>query len=311
MTKKDIKQFFKHFKVPFILTGIVLVLYLLFFFTGMFGEGVIYYDSPNTERVYGNKRVFDFGDQLTDDEEIRLEEYIREAEKKTCTDIVVVTLNESLKEFSEAYSLKYNYPSVAPEYYVMEYADEFWEVNRFGYDAAQVLDGTTNTGDGVLLLDNVFREPETGKIYTWMCTTGVVEEKFSEGMIDRCLDEFYSGLDYYSYFEACEMFINTYVNYMVPKDYSKVIWPYVVTLIFVIIYVCVNRESKAGLVTTTESTYLINGSVEFVEKRDTFTHKNVSKRYNPPSSSSSGGGGGGGHHSSGGGGSHGGGGHSR
>lgn len=308
MTSRDVKQFFRHFKVPFILTGILLVIFLICLFMGRFNNDFYYYDSPNTERVFGDQRVFDYGDQLNDEEEAKLEAYIHEAEKRTCTDIVIVTLNESLKEFSEDYSIRYNYPSVTPDLYVREFADEFWEVNKFGYDSPQVLDGTSNTGDGVLLLDNVFREPETGRIYTWMCTTGVVEETFSSYMIDNCLDAFYDGLDFDTYYGACIKFIDSYLDYMEPYDFSEVYWPFFITAIFVIIYICMNRKSKSGVVTTNESSYLINGSVEFTEKRDTFTHKSVTKHYNPPSSSS---GGGGGSHSSGGGGSHGGGGHSR
>ena len=306
----NFQQFISVFLVPMIIVAVLGAGW--FYFAKIRVNPSGYYDSPNTERVYGDKRVFDFADQLSDSEEGSLEEYIHEAEKKTTCDIVIVTLNQSLKDFAPEYMSKYDM-TITPDKYVMVFADKFWEDNKFGYDCPQVLDGTTNTGDGVILVDNLFREPETGKIYTWMGTTGKAEDKYSSADIDYALDKFYEDVDD-DYYGACKKFVNQVVSDMridpIKLTGSKI--TIFVALIYGLVYMLAHLSSKAGAKTVTESSYLIEGSQSFPVNRDTFLRKSVTKRYNPPSETrSGGGGGGGGHHSSGGGGSHGGGGHSR
>lgn len=311
--KKDLKAYFKHWRILFIVTAVFLILFLIVYGVKKQArekEVNSYHISTNTERVHGDRRVFDFADQLTDEEETKLEAYIHEKEAYTMTDIVIVTLNKSLADYAPEYRDNYTM-EITPDKYVMVYADKFWEDNRFGYDAPQVLDGTTGTGDGVLLVDNLCREPETNKIYTWMCTTGIVEEKFSSSMIDSVLDSFYNEVDS-NYYEACIDFVDTYVFFLDPE--TKVprlghILPYIIAVAILVIYVLANRKERLGYDTTDYDTYVVSNSIEFTENKDVFLRKSVSKRYNPPTSSSSSGGGG--HHSSGGGGSHGGGGHSR
>lgn len=302
--RDELKQFLKYYRVLFIITVVIFAVFAIV----MMGKGPrAYYDSPNTERVYGDRRVFDFGDQLTDEEETSLEAYIHEAEKKALCDIVIVTLNESLKDYAPEYKAKYSM-TITPDKYVMVYADKFWEDNKFGYDCPQVLDGTQNTGDGVLLVDNVYREEETGKIYTWMCTTGICETTYSSSMVDYALDRFYDYVEY-DYYKACIKFVDCVVSDMAPNSYSGAVWPFIAAGIVVLICYKVNATPKAGKKTVTAKTYLV-AEPEFSVIHDVFVNKTVTKHYNPPQSSSSGGGGGG-HHSSGGGGSHGGGGHSR
>ena len=307
--KSNFQQFISVFIVPMVIVALLGAGWLYF---AKFKPAVSpFRESGNTERVYGDKRVFDYGDQLTDLEERNLEEYIHAAEKRTLCDIVIVTLNQSLADYEPEYTSRYDI-RITPDKYVMVYADKFWEDNKFGYDCPQVLDGTTDTGDGVILVDNVFREPETGKIYTWMGTTGKAEVKYSSEDIDYALDRFYDYVDE-DYYKACTRFVDQVVSDMdiepVKLTGSK-ITPFV-ALIYGLVYMLAHLGSKEGKVTTTESTYLVGGSLSFPINRDTFIRKSVTKRYNPPSETRSGGGGGGGHHSSGGGGSHGGGGHSR
>ena len=303
----NISQFVGAFLIPVIIVALLLIGW---FFSAK-ADAANYYDSPNTERVYGDKRVFDYADQLTDAEEEKLEAYIHKAEKDTTCDIVIVTLNESLKDYAPEYKAGYDIP-ITPDKYVMVYADKFWEDNKFGYDRPQILDGTPNSGDGVLLVDNIYREPETNKIYTWMCTTGKAERTYSESMIDYVLDVFYNYVET-DYYKACIEFVDRVRLDMggIKLTGSKV--TIVAAVIFTLIYLLSHLSSKAGKKTVTESSYLIGNSLSFEVNRDTFLRKNVVKHYNPPSESRSGGGGGGGggHHSSGGGGSHGGGGHSR
>ncbi|MBO4615825.1 MAG: TPM domain-containing protein [Lachnospiraceae bacterium] len=306
----NVSQFFGKFMVPMIIVAILLAGW--YYMANIKKGANEYYDSPNTQRVYGDKRVFDYADKLTDAQERELEAYIHEAEKRTTCDIVIVTLYESLKDFAPDYMAKYDM-TITPDKYVMVYADKFWEDNKFGYDQPQILDGTPYSGDGVLLVDNNFREPETGRIYTWMCTTGKVERKYSESMIDHALDVFYEYVDD-DYYKACLKFVKQFEYDMTGQLHltgSKAMM--IIAAIYGLIYMLSHMSSRAGSSTVTESSYLIEGSLAFPVNRDTFIRKDVTKRYNPPSESRSGGGGGGGggHHSSGGGGSHGGGGHSR
>ena len=313
----SLKQYLRHFIVGFIIV-IVLASVFLFIYLRKVNVPSNYYDSPNTERVYGAQRVFDEADVLTAEQESELEAYIHEAELKTCMDIVIVTLNRTLADYEPEYRSRYDIP-VTPDKYVMVYADKFWEDNRFGYDSPQVLDGTTDTGDGVILVDNLFREPETGKIHTWMGTTGKAEVAYSDYMIDSSLDDFYYYVED-DYLRACKYWVDGLVSRMRVDETVYVFYPngiigivmIVFSALFALIYFASNSSEKAGKNTTTKETYLA-AEPTFPVATDTFTHSNVSRVYNPPSESSrsGGGGGGGGHHSSGGGGSHGGGGHSR
>ena len=321
-SKRGIAKYFKYWRVLLILAGIVLAVFAYVRITyrqKAEQNGVQYYESTNTERVYGDRRVFDYADQLTDSEEEALEEYIHRAEQKTCTDIVIVTLNQSLADYAADYAAGYDM-QITPDKYVMVYADKFWEDNRFGYDSPQVLDGTSGSGDGVLLVDNLYREPETGRIYTWMCTTGIVEDRFSSYMINDTLDVFYERVDY-DYYQACRDFVDCYVDYMLPDVVSLPTLghriAYIAGLIIMLVYCLINCKGRSGTVTVTDRTYIEGNAPEFTENSDVFLRKNVSRVYDPPADSGngsrSGGGshGGGGHHISGGGGSHGGGGHSR
>jgi len=311
---ESLKQYFKHFKILLIITlSVILIGGVVWTVSLNKEEDNGYYESPNNERVYGDRRVFDYGDQLSDYEEDKLESFIHEAEKKICCDIVIVTLNESLADYEPEYRARYSV-SVTPDKWVMVYADKFWEDNKFGYDHAQILDGTQRTGDGVILVDNVHREEQTGKIYTWMGTTGICETNYSSAMIDNALDRFYDEVEY-DYYAACEKWVNQVVKDMGGKGSHAVddgVYGFVLVagLLILIIYFCVNAKEKAGKVTVSDTTYLESNSLRFSVKEDRFIRKTVTKHYNPPQSSG-GGGGGGGHHVSGGGGSHGGGGHSR
>lgn len=306
-----IKQYVKHFKVILIIFAVFLTLFIVTHI-GKF-EKAYYPESTNYERVYGDQRVFDYGCQLNDEEEEKLTEHIHEAELKTGYDIVIVTLNQSLKNFAPEYMANYSI-NITPDRYVMVYADKFWEDNKFGYDCPQVLDGTQGTGDGIILVDNLYREDETGKIYTWMGTTGKAETAYSTYAINEALDVFYENVDY-DYYRACNDFVDRIVwdskgMKGVYKDIYSGFSPYFIAAVVALVYFLVKRKGKSGAVTVTAESYITGRGVDFSVKEDTFLRKTVTKHYNPPSSSS-GSGGGGGHHSSGGGGSHGGGGHSR
>lgn len=297
----ELKKYIKHFwwEILLVIAAWVII------YVNVGSNKLTYYESPNTERVYGDKRVFDYAGKLTSSEEKKLEKIIHMAEETVCQDIVIVTLDESLKNFAPEYMSKYSM-RITPDKYVMVYADKFWEDNKFGYDGPQVLDGTSRTGDGVLLVDNLHREEETGKIYTWMCTTGKAEREYSSSMIDNALDAFYDEVEN-DYYRACVNFVEQVVEDLGPKRVQFFFMPFLICVLFAFIYYLCNKKSKKAENTVGARTYLVPGSNHLNVNRDTFIRKSVTKVYNPPSSS----GGGGGHHSSGGGGSHGGGGRSR
>ena len=311
--KADIKQYFRNFRVPLIITGVLLVIWLIGTVAFPHEEAVTYV-SGNTERVYGSQRVFDYGDQLTGEEESKLEAKISEAESLTALDIVIVTLNESLENYELEYRSKYTM-EITPDKYVMVYADKFWEDGKFGFDKHQVLNGQTDSGDGVILVDNVYREAD-GSIYTWMGTTGKAQERYSSYDIDHCLDVFYEEVEY-DYYRACVDFVEQIVkdNTSSHNEFQGLLEEFfgiavIIALVVTLVYFLIHKSSKAAANTVKNETYL-EGMPEFPIREDRFIRKSVTKTRIETSSGGPGGGGGGGGHISGGGGSHGGGGHSR
>lgn len=307
---QDVKRYLKFFTVPFIILAVLIVV-LIYVIVKNKDGGTEYYKSPNTERVYGSQRVFDYGDMLSDSEEKKLEKYISQKEKETTTDIVIVVLNEPLEDYEPEYRAKYS-ETITPDKWVMVYADKFWEDNKFGYDQPQVLDGTARTGDGVILVDNNYREGPDNKIYTWFGTTGKAERELSTSEIDNILDAFYDEVEY-DYYQACIDLIDQYVKEINPYTVNtkpNMTMPIVISAFVMLIFILVNWKNKGGKKTVTSSTYLVNNRAVFTVRDDIFLRKSVSK-VKIATQSSGGGGGGGGHHISGGGGSHGGGGRSR
>lgn len=291
---KEYIKYFKWFYVVIIILALILC--------GVRGARSLaanahYYERTNTECAVA-QRVFDYGDVLTDKEERKLSELIEKRERQTQCDIVLVTLNESLKEYARSIE-----PHVTYDEFVRVYAEQFYEINGFGYD--------NPNGDGVILVDNWYREDD-GRIYTWFCTTGVVKDAYSDADIDHILDRVYRYVERNPY-RAYKTYINDFYDDMaggrlfhmdVPQSL-----PFFFGLIAAAIFIPMNWKSGSGKKTTTPATYLDGGREEFVNRQDIFIRKTVVKHR----IQTSGGGGGshGGGHSGGGGGSHGGGGHSR
>ena len=91
----------------------------------------------STTRCEGapEKRIYDDAELLSDAEELALENQIKTVENEVFADIVIVTTNENLQE----------------EYQLMNYADDFYDYNLFGFNKnLKTADGTS--GDGILLL---------------------------------------------------------------------------------------------------------------------------------------------------------------
>jgi len=293
------KEFFRRFKACFIILGALLAIWLLLLGAhsalGRLKNG----SRQNAECTTG-ERVFDQADVLTEEEEEKLRKLIAKRERQTGCDIVLVTLNESLKEY--AYGRQ---EYVAADKYVMVYADDFYDEHMFGYDKPR--------GNGVLLLDNLYRE-EDGWAYSWLCTTGKAEGKYSGRMIDHLLEKSYRWSKispYYGYRAYVNQFYHDMNGFgLVSTNFSV---PAILFVSFVLaaVIVGVNGSHKAGEKTVTARTYVKDGKVRANHKEDQFIRKMVTQHKIQSSGGSSGSGrsGGGGHHTSRSGVSHGGGGH--
>lgn len=290
------KEYFRYFRWLYIALAIMLAIFGLIKGTQAFSAKVSYYERTNKECAT-TQRVFDYADVLSDKEEKKLAELIEKRQKQTNCDIILITLKESLEEYAKAIE-----PSVRPSEYVRVYAEQFYEANNFGYNKPN--------GDGVVLVDNWFREKD-GKIYTWFCTTGIVQDKYSDADIDHILDRVYRYVETNPY-KAYKTYVNDFYNDMQGGRLLHLdipgYFPLLVGLIAAIIFIAMNWKSKSGKKTTNAVTYVEGKRANFVNRQDIFLRKSVTQHRIQSSSSS----GGGGHRSGGGGGrSHGGGGHSR
>ena len=289
------KEYFKYFKWLYIVLAVLIVFLAFIKGTRYFISNASYYERINTECTT-TQRVFDYADVLSDKEEKKLETLIAKREKQTNCDIVLVTLNESLKEYAREIE-----PSVRYSEFVRVYAEQFYEENNFGYNKPN--------GDGVILVDNWFREDD-GRIYTWFCTTGIVHKKYSDADIDHILDRVYQDIETNPY-KAYKTYVNDFYDDMMGSrifhaDVPRGL-PIIAGVIVALIFIAVNWKSKSGKKTTTANTYVKGQTPNFINRQDIFIRKTVTQRRIQSSSSSGGHGGGGGHS----GGGHGGGGHSR
>lgn len=292
------KKFFFYFRYYFIV--IVVLAAALAMMSSMKTKKE--YVRTNQEYVT-QERVFDYADVLDDDEEEKLRKLIARSESRTGCDIVLVTLDESLEEYAKSYEDRLG-PLYTSEY-VMVYADNFYDEHNFGFDRAH--------GDGVLLLDNWYREAD-GKIYSWLSTCGRAEARFSGEMIDSLLNDALENVDDDPY-GAYRKYVEIFTREMTGRIYIPV-WAVILTAgIITLIFVCLHLTSRFGKKTVNENTYLAPGKeIRLKKKEDIFIRKSITqhkRETNVQGGGRSGGGGGGGHHISSGGISHGGGGHSR
>ncbi len=274
------KKYLKHFAVLFILFAIVLVVFIV----------ALIMKKPNEEKVYTctntqcktEERVFDYADVLTDAEEDALRQMIAEKQDEIGCDIVLVTISD---------------PDYAGDNAMMNYADDFYDDNMFGYDEPW--------GDGALYLDNFLG---IGNSYSWFSTCGRVENRYSSSMIYDLIDDICYNVNR-DPFGSYQLYINSLANTMSSNSSLDVeiptfaIWGVAALITLIYILVCINRN--VGRKTTDANTYVAGGHAQFPDRRDVFISKHTTSR---KIQTNSGGGGGGGHHISSGGFSHGGGG---
>ncbi len=290
------KEYFRYFKWIFIVIAVLLV--ILGSIKGAKAAMSGKHERTNTACTT-TQRVFDKAGVLTDEEVKKLEELIAKREKQTGCDIVLVTLEESLEEYAREIE-----PDVPYNQFVRIYAEKFYEENHFGYNQSN--------GDGVILVDNWYREAD-GKIHTWFCTTGIVKDAYSDADIDRILDEVYLYVEDDPY-RAYETYVNQFYRHMTGGGHGIELpagLPVMAGITAAVLFFLMNWKARGGRKTTTDTTYLEGGKEHFVNRQDIFLRKSVTKRHIERSSGGSGGGGGSSSGGGGGGGSHGGGGHSR
>ena len=281
------KKFVEIFKIP-------LIIFTVFLVIGISCK-VIADNRPKVEFIRNNsqcttERVFDYADVLTDTQEEELRAKISEAEQICGTDIVIVTLDETLEAYAKSYESIIGY--VEPYQYTMVFADNFYDENAFGFDMPH--------GDGVIFVDNWYREADGG-VYSWLSTSGKAMNELTTDNCEFILD---MALDYveddpaYAYGYLVEL-ITDYLNpnARLGEGLGGGISVFI-GLVAGLIFFFVNRGGKKGKSTVQTRTY--------VKRQDIFLTKTMSRRKIETQTRSSGGG-----HRSAGGHSHGGGGHRR
>lgn len=277
------KQYFKYFRWLFVLTGVLAVVFLAILFSHA-ASGPL---ERTNEECVETERVFDYGEVLTDKEEEKLRKLIAKREKQTGCDIILITLNESLKEYAREIN-----PNTLYSEFVKVYAAEFYENGKFGYDKP--------VGDGVVLVDNWYRESD-GKVYTWFYTEGRANEWYDSARSDHLLDNVYRYIERNPY-KAYKTYVNEFYHDMTGKGMFTVYLPYhlplVAAAVSMIIFVSIHWSCKKGKKTVTANAYVNGGRPKMNKKEDVFVNKVVTRRRIQTSSGGRSGGGrsgGGGH----------------
>lgn len=283
------KQYLNYFKWIFGIVGVLAVIYI-----GLCIRDASQSRERTNEDCLTEERVFDYGDVLTDEEEQKLRELIAQREYEAGCDIVLVTLNESLKEYARQKEADVPY-----EEFVRVYAEDFYDTNGFGYNKP--------IGDGVLLVDNWFREDD-GRIYTWFCAVGAADETYTDTKIDRVLDDVYQYIETDPY-RAYKAYVDRVYYDMAGKTSDipeiPVGYSFGAAVLAMLVFIVTHWKSKKGKKTVIATTYVNGGRPHMRRKEDIFINKVVTKRRIQTDSGSGGrsGGGGrshGGHHGGGG-----------
>lgn len=280
-------RFFKYFKIPFIVTAVIAVICIIIRIVNNNPEPEIMRNDQSD--LVGN--VFDYAGALGASNVAELDAYVAEMEKRVGCDIAVVVLNETLEG-------KY---SSEPSEWVRSYAKDFVLYHNMGYEKGQ--------GESIVFVDNLYREPSTGKVYSYLFTWGDIENHLARSSCEELLDDALENLTDYSD-SAAYMYAYSRVIELLPKYISgtgladvamamKPVYIIGVAFLIAIIYILVNWNSSVGKRTTTSTTYVENGKPNITRRQDIFLRKSVTKRKIQQSSSGGGGGhgGGGGGHS--------------
>lgn len=218
----------------------------------------------NTPVVDATKKIYDYANLITKDEEEALYNKVQEFINKYDMDMAIVTINSNPKSSS------------------MAYADDFYDYNNFGK-------GTNKTGL-LFLIDMQNRN-------MWISTTGDAINIYTDSRINTILDYTYDKISNEDYNGCAEQFIDK-ASYFANKGLtggSKVvtvpkmicnslIFAGIVTIVFICIGLATHRKPKKKK----EASNYITQPLKLSNKLDTFLDKHVSKVKIETSSSSGG-----------------------
>lgn len=216
----------------------------------------------NTPVVDATKKIYDYANLITKDEEEALYNKVQEFINKYDMDMAIVTINSNPKSSS------------------MAYADDFYDYNNFGK-------GTNKTGL-LFLIDMQNRN-------MWISTTGDAINIYTDSRINTILDYTYDKISNEDYNGCAEQFIDK-ASYFANKGLtggSKVvtvpkmicnslIFAGLVTIVFICIGLATHRKPKKKK----EASNYITQPLKLSNKLDTFLDKHVSKVKIETSSSS-------------------------
>ena len=295
----EIKQFVKHFRILFIITAIIVGIYITM---------LIVIKPKDTEVLRGNNstpghRVFDTANVLSDSEERMLEKLIAECEDEGTCDIILVTINQKVGLSDTEWNT-----------HMMNIADDFYDDGAYGYNKKY--------GDGALILDNWYEDENGSQKGTWLSTSGKMENIIGAYEENTVLDRIYDLIDKnpaQAYAAGIRKLAFWGESGSGQSRKIQIRWLYVLGGPFVValFYMLSHISNPPGETTTTAMTYVTGGDPRLVNKRDDFLRKTETRTRISSSSSGSGGsrshsgGGSHGHHRSSGGHSHGGGGRRR
>ena len=130
----------------------------------------------NTPKVDASRKVYDYANLLTEQEENSLSNDITKFIGTYHMDMVIVTISENNKKSS------------------MEYADDFYDYNDFGI-------GDSN--DGLLFLMDM------DKRVMWISTTGYAIKIYNDARINSILDDTYNKISKKDYYGCASEFIKS------------------------------------------------------------------------------------------------------
>lgn len=238
-----------------------------------------------TPYVDASEKIYDFAEELSEEEEKELYDKIMEFIDQYNTELVIITVNR-------AYSLDTENE---------DYAADFYDYNDFGLDYEKY--------DGIVLLHNCYPKDNYYDIYTF----GNAQLYFGQKRYDTALDEIYSDLKSARYFTGYDKFIDRmeyfyqkgrdkelrhyavddkgflYKKYTIPWIFG-IIASAIITLIVISIMVKKNKMIRKAYYATD---YLDKDSIKYRQNVDNFVTTHTTKTYIPPSSGGSSGGGGG------------------
>lgn len=242
----------------------------------------------NTPYVDASEKVYDFAEELTEEEEQKLYKKIMEFIDEYDTELIILTIN---KPFSDEDN--------------DAFADDFYDYNDFGIGFDKY--------DGIVLLHNAHYSNKYYNYYTF----GNAQLYFGPQRDNKILDYIYNDLKNSKFYTGFDKFIDKAAYFYIQgrdpelKDYevdnNGYLYKRYVPPIFggVLISVIVVAISMAIMVKKNKmvrkayyaSEYLDKESINYRKSEDKFIRTYVTKTYIPPSSSGSSGGGGGGHSS--------------